>query len=112
VISRLGEAQHKMASLALTDVYERVAKVMLENLEEVDDACIVAIGAERMASMVGASREMVTRVVRDMIGRGVVRRQKRTLVVLDRHGLHARRRKYGAPPTVPAGSRHVSLQRV
>jgi hypothetical protein len=34
--------------------------------------------------MVGASREMVSRVLKDMTESGVVRRHKRTLIVLDR----------------------------
>ena len=37
--------------------------------------------------MVGASREMVSRVLKDMIAKGFVRRHKRRLIVIDRAAL-------------------------
>ncbi len=43
--------------------------------------------------MVGSSREMVTRVVRYLIARGVMRRQKSTLILIDRDSLPLRRTK-------------------
>jgi hypothetical protein len=46
--------------------------------------------------MVGASREMVSRVVKDLIGNEVVRRRKRKLIVLDRNALAARASFRGA----------------
>lgn len=93
VASRLQEAHHKMASFALTDVYERVTRVILDNSQDVEGEWRVAIGSEQIATMVGSSREMVTRVVRDLIARGVVRRYKRTLILVDRESLPLRRAK-------------------
>jgi CRP/FNR family cyclic AMP-dependent transcriptional regulator len=84
VIDRLSDAQLKMASLALTDVYGRVARVLLESSRETDGEWLVQAGSEQIAAMVGASREMVSRVVKDMIRRGAVKRHKRKLIVLDR----------------------------
>lgn len=90
VIDRLSDAQRKMASLALFDVYARVARVLLETGRESGGEWLVEPGSEQIAAMVGASREMVSRVVKDMIKRGVVRRHKRKLIVIDRAALACR----------------------
>jgi len=90
VIDRLGDAHRKMASLALSDVYGRVARVLLETGRYEEGERLVDIGSEQIAAMVGASREMVSRVVKEMIGKGLVRRHKRKLIVLDRESLVGR----------------------
>ena len=87
VVARLCDAHRKMAGLALTNVYQRVAKVLMENSHHVDGVWRVTIGSEQIASLVGASREMVSRVVRDMVQRGAARRERRKLVVLDPNAL-------------------------
>ena len=84
VLKRLGEAQHKIESLALMTVYERVAQTLVETAEDVKGNWLVRAGTERMARMVGASREMVSRVIRQMIDSGALRRDKRLLFVTDR----------------------------
>jgi predicted regulator of amino acid metabolism with ACT domain len=78
-----------MGNLALTDVYGRVAQVLVESGHEVNREWHVDVGAEQIAAMVGASREMVSRVVRCMIEKRLVRRFKRRLIVLDRDALAA-----------------------
>lgn len=90
VVERLDEAHRKMAALGLMDVYGRVARVLLDTCREVEGLLLVEVGSEKIAAMVGASREMVSRVVKDMIGKGVVRRHKRKLIVLDRSRLAPR----------------------
>jgi CRP/FNR family cyclic AMP-dependent transcriptional regulator len=86
VARRLADAHQKIGTLALVNVYGRVARVLLEEGHEgTNGEWLVEPGAEQIAAMVGASREMVSRVVKDMIGRGMVRRYKRKLIVLDRH---------------------------
>ena len=90
VTARLAETHRKMARLALTSVYERVAAAMLENSGTAEEERVVQVGTERIARLVGASREMVTRVVNKMIERGVVRRERpRKLIILDRPSLAA-----------------------
>jgi len=85
VTRRLAEAHQKIGTLALVNVYGRVARVLLEEGREgTNGEWLVEPGAEQIAAMVGASREMVSRVVKDMIGKGMVRRYKRRLIVLDR----------------------------
>ena len=90
ITGRLAEAQRKIGSLALMDVYGRVARLLFETCRDTNGEWLVQAGSEQIAAMVGASREMVSRVVKDMIGRGVVRRHKRKLIVLDRASLLAR----------------------
>jgi CRP/FNR family cyclic AMP-dependent transcriptional regulator len=84
---RLGSAYRKLGSLAHDDVYARVMEILLSRGHEQDGAWYVDVGAEAMSSMVGASREMVSRVMKDLVTRGLVRRQKRKLVVDNRAAL-------------------------
>ncbi len=88
--NRLAAAQRQIASFALVDVDGRVARVLLDHDRVIDGECIVQLRSTIIAAMVGASREMVSRVLRNMIAHGVVRRYKRKLIVLDRHGLEQR----------------------
>jgi CRP/FNR family cyclic AMP-dependent transcriptional regulator len=84
VTRRLAEAHQKIGNLALVNVYGRVCRILLEAGRESNGEWLVEPGAEQIAAMVGASREMVSRVVKDMINRGIVRRHKRKLIVIDR----------------------------
>lgn len=98
VMQRLEEAHGKMAMLALMDVYGRVARVLLENCRDMEGQLLVEEGTEEIAAMVGASREMVSRVLKEMIAKGVVRRNKRKLIVLDRSQLAPRSASVGSAP--------------
>jgi CRP/FNR family cyclic AMP-dependent transcriptional regulator len=97
VLDRLAGAHEKMASLALSDVHTRVARVLLENGRQTEGGWRVRPGAEEIAALVGASREMVSRVVKSMISSGAVRREKRKLIVIDRQAL-ARSLERTQPP--------------
>jgi CRP/FNR family cyclic AMP-dependent transcriptional regulator len=104
VLQRLGEAYRKIGNLALVDVYGRVARVLLESGRDVKGEWLVEPGSEQIAAMVGASREMVSRVVKNMINQGLVRRYKRKLIVLDRAALsnrNGRTRSYRRETTPP-----------
>jgi CRP/FNR family cyclic AMP-dependent transcriptional regulator len=46
---------------------------------------------QEIARMIGASREMVSRVVKDLHDKGVIRADKRKIYVLDRHSMGSRR---------------------
>lgn len=81
--ARLRRADRKIASLGLLDVYARVARVLVESAEKIDGEWIVVTGAEEIARSVAASREMVSRVVRKMAAKGLVRKEKRKMVILD-----------------------------
>ena len=88
-LTRLCKAHRQMANLALTPVYGRVAQVLVSNGHESEGEWHVDVGSEQIAAMVGASREMVSRVLRCMIEKRVVRRFKRRLIVIDRAALSA-----------------------
>jgi CRP/FNR family cyclic AMP-dependent transcriptional regulator len=88
-LERLCAMHEKVASLALTGVRARVARVLLDRSVPAERGWRVEPGAEEIAELVGASREMVSRVIKGMILSGAVLRQKRKLLVLDRAAVAA-----------------------
>ena len=66
LVRRLREADRKIESLALLDVYGRVARLLLEMSELVDGgkraSSSAKVSKQDMARMIGASREMVSKV--------------------------------------------------
>lgn len=106
-LSRLSAAHEKMASLALADVHARVARVLLENGHDSCGGWRVTPGSEEIAAIVGASREMVSRVLKTMIAAGAVRREKRKLIVVDRQALAKVCSR--ATPSRPACSKQSQL---
>jgi CRP/FNR family cyclic AMP-dependent transcriptional regulator len=61
-------------SLALLDVYGRVARTLLELAENVDGQMIIVqkFTHQDIADMVGASREMVSRILKDLVSGGYI----------------------------------------
>jgi CRP/FNR family cyclic AMP-dependent transcriptional regulator len=90
VVGRLREANQKIATLALMDVHGRVARLIIDLAREVNDTWVVDTGSEEMARTVGASREMVSRVLKQMRDSGLIRRDKRKIIVLDRASMDRR----------------------
>ncbi len=86
LVKRLRDADRKIESLALIDVYGRVARLLLDQSEEIDGNWIVrsAPPKQEIARMIGASREMVSRVVKDLQLRGYIRAEKRKIFLLDK----------------------------
>ena len=75
LVRRLRHADGKIESLALMDVYGRVAKCLMEFA--VADSFGTAVIRDKvsrqdLAKMVGASREMVSRVMKDLEDRGFI----------------------------------------
>ena len=68
LVRRLREADRKIGSLALLDVYGRVARLLLDMSETVDGQKMVTkrLPKQDIAKMIGASREMVSRVMKDL----------------------------------------------
>ena len=90
---RLRVANRTIESLALLDVYGRVARLLLEAAETVDGRKIVThkLSKQDIAKMIGASREMVSRVMRDLTAHGLIHEQDGQLILVDlaafrRHG--------------------------
>jgi CRP/FNR family cyclic AMP-dependent transcriptional regulator len=68
LVKRLREADRKIESLALLDVYGRVARVLLEFSEMENGRRVLRDKLQRqdVAKMIGASREMVSRVMKGL----------------------------------------------
>ena len=75
LVQRLRHADRKIGSLALLSVYGRVANVLLDadNASPAGDMIIrEKLSRQDIAKMVGASREMVSRVMKDFEEQGFV----------------------------------------
>ncbi len=85
LVRRLRNADRQIESLALLDVYGRVARALLDMAEDgADGAKIIRhkVSRQDMAKVVGASREMVSRVMKDLEEKGVIETQDNGFVVL------------------------------
>jgi CRP/FNR family cyclic AMP-dependent transcriptional regulator len=87
LVKRLRAADRKIESLALVDVSGRVARILVDMALEVDGRLLVqrAPPKQEIARQIGASREMVSRVMKDLEQRGLIRAERRMLVILDRN---------------------------
>jgi CRP-like cAMP-binding protein len=75
LVRRLRSADRKIGSLALTGVYTRVANALIENAEPRSDGLLFIkdkVSRQDIAKMVGASREMVSRVMKDFEEQGFI----------------------------------------
>ena len=92
LVKRLREADRKIESLALIDVYGRVARLLIDMAKNLDGRWVVehAPPKQEIARMIGASREMVSRVVKDLQGKGLIRAEKRRIYVLDKVSMQKR----------------------
>ena len=78
LVQRLRHADRKIESLALLDVYGRVARALLEFAVDGGDGERIVrdkISRQDIAKMVGASREMVSRVMKDLEERELIETQ-------------------------------------
>ncbi len=73
LIRRLRHATKKIGSLALLDVYGRVANTLLHLAKEQDGQMVVdKLTHQEIANLVGSSREMVTRIMHNLIECGYI----------------------------------------
>jgi CRP/FNR family transcriptional regulator, cyclic AMP receptor protein len=84
LVKRLREADRKIESLALLDVYGRVARVLLEFSEDIDGHKVVRgkLPRQDIAKMIGASREMVSRVMKGLETEGYIEVREDNTIVL------------------------------
>jgi CRP/FNR family cyclic AMP-dependent transcriptional regulator len=84
LVARLRNADRQIESLALLDVYGRVARTLLDMSEQDGEIKIIRnkVSRQDLAKIVGASREMVSRVMKDLEERGYVETQENGSVVL------------------------------
>ncbi|MEY3666391.1 MAG: cAMP regulatory protein [Pseudomonadota bacterium] len=74
LVKRLRLADRKIETLALLDVYGRVARVLLDSSELVNGERVVRsrLPRQQIAKMIGASREMVSRVMKVLETEGFI----------------------------------------
>jgi CRP/FNR family cyclic AMP-dependent transcriptional regulator len=81
---RVRALSENVRSLALMDVYGRVARLLLELAEERDGQLVIAeaLTHREIASRVGASREMISRIFSDLSEGGYIRKDEGRLVIV------------------------------
>jgi CRP/FNR family cyclic AMP-dependent transcriptional regulator len=83
---RVREADRKIGTLALMDVYGRVASTLLELSVYSDGKLMVGekLSQQDLANMVGASREMVNRILKDLTDRGCISIEAKSITIINR----------------------------
>lgn len=81
LLKRLREANKKIESLALMNVYGRVARLLIQLSETRGDMTMIRdkLTHQEIANMVGASREMVSRVLKELSDQGYITIQKKRI---------------------------------
>jgi CRP/FNR family cyclic AMP-dependent transcriptional regulator len=81
--SRMRMLAKNVSSLALLDVYGRVARVLLEQAKEQGDGTLITekITQQEIADMVGASRAMVSRILKDLKVGGYISIDKKRISI-------------------------------
>jgi len=90
LIHRARALTESVKSLALMDVYGRVARLLLELAEERDGALVIGerLTQQEIASRVGASREMVSRILKDLSTGGYIAIERSRMVLTRRPPAH------------------------
>ena len=83
---RVREADRKIGTLALMDVYGRVASTLLELAVHTNGKLVVneKLSQQELANMVGASREMVNRILKDLTDRGFISIESKSITIINR----------------------------
>ena len=84
LVARLRNADRQIESLALLDVSGRVARTLLDMAEEMSGVLVIRnkVSRQDLAKIVGASREMVSRVMKDLEERKFVETQPDGSVII------------------------------
>jgi CRP/FNR family transcriptional regulator, cyclic AMP receptor protein len=83
---RVRDADRKIGSLGLLDVYGRVARTLEDLAVESNGKRVVIekISQQDLANMVGASREMVNRILKDLAERGFITVEPKAITIIHR----------------------------
>jgi CRP/FNR family cyclic AMP-dependent transcriptional regulator len=90
LIHRVRALTERVKTLALMDVYGRVARLLLELAEERDGVLVIEerLTQQDIASRVGASREMVSRIMKDLAVGGYISQTRERIVLLKKPPAH------------------------
>ncbi|MBY0579081.1 MAG: cyclic nucleotide-binding domain-containing protein [Burkholderiales bacterium] len=85
LVKRLREANKKIGNLAFLDAYGRVANVLMQLGRKQEGVHVVEekLTHQEIANMVGISREMVSRIFRDMVARGNISVEKGRITIFE-----------------------------
>ncbi len=80
---RIRHLTENVRSLALLDVYGRVARVLLDMAKETNGKLVIdeKLSQQEIAKMVGASREMVSRILKDLSTGGYIDVKRDQIVI-------------------------------
>jgi CRP/FNR family cyclic AMP-dependent transcriptional regulator len=83
LIHRVRTLTENVKSLALMDVYGRIARLLLELSESRDGKLVITehLTQKDIASRVGASREMVSLILKDLTSGGYIRNEGKSIVI-------------------------------
>ena len=83
LMRRVRSLTENVGSLALLDVYGRVARLLLELAGEQDGRLVVAerLTQKDIAGRVGASREMISRIFKDLVAGGYIEVDDRRITI-------------------------------
>ena len=88
---RLRRADQKIGGLVLLDVPGRIARLLLDLSGESEGPAIEkALTHQTIAQMIGASRETVSRAMKEFQEQGLIRVERRRIAVTDREALMKR----------------------
>lgn len=84
LIRRVRVTTSNLKSLALSDVYGRLARLLNALAQEVDGRLVVPekLTQQDIADRVGASRDMIGKLMKDLIGGGYLAVEDRTITIL------------------------------
>ena len=84
LIHRVRRATENMKSLALTDVYGRLVRLLTSLAVERDGRLVIPekLTQQDIAERVGASRDMISRLMKDLVGGGYLAIEERTIRIL------------------------------
>jgi CRP/FNR family transcriptional regulator, cyclic AMP receptor protein len=90
LISRVRSLTESVKSLALMDVYGRVARLLLSLAEEIEGVLVIEerLTQQDIANRVGASREMVSRILKDLSIGGYIAQTRERIVLLKKPPAH------------------------
>ncbi len=85
LVKRLRGADNQIGNLALMDVFGRVARLLLDAADVVNGEKVVTkkLSKQDIARMIGASREMVSRVMKHLQAAGYIEERGDTIVIRD-----------------------------
>jgi CRP/FNR family cyclic AMP-dependent transcriptional regulator len=84
LVKKIRDLTENVKILALSDVYGRLVRVLMGMAEKKDDILIIAVKPtqQEFANRIGSSREMVSKIFKELVKGGVIRMQAKSIIIL------------------------------